>query len=124
MSNCVTLSQNNPLAVAEFVTLREKLLKIGARIVETQAASNSRSPPPVRRLDCFEFLPAPYSRRGRERRAEIVSAPQSNHIQLQRVQSADRPSERTHCGIASGITARIKSAMRGDGVNKTGLKRQ
>ena len=54
--------------------------------------------------------------------AEIVSAPQSNHIQLQRVQSADRPSERTHRGIASGITARIKSAMRGDGVNKTGFR--
>jgi len=70
------IPKTNPLAVAEFVTLREKLLKIGAASSRPQAASNcARHRCPQAGL--FRILAGALQRRGRERRAEIVSAPRA-----------------------------------------------
>ena len=118
------LSGNRILAA----TVEDKADDIRTRRAETdagparQAASNLRSPPPVRRLHCSEIWPAHCSRQAPERRGrDNVRTPQSNQLSNSNAfQSADRPRENTHCGIASAIRARIKPAMRGGWVNRTG----
>jgi len=108
------IPKTNPLAVAEFVTLREKLLKIGARIVETASRIKLALATACPQAGLFRILAGALQPAGRERRGrDSLRAPEQPHP-TQRVQSADRPSERTHCGIASGINGanKISNARR------------
>ena len=75
------IPKNHPLAVAEFVTLREKLLKIGARIVETASRIKLALATACPQAGLFpDIWPTPCSQRDRERRGrDSVRTPQITH---------------------------------------------
>ena len=89
------IPKTHALVVAEFATLHEKLLKIGARVVETASRISSHSPPPVHTPACSGISPAPCSPRDPERRGQrqCPCAPFTHHPETPtRSKSTDRPS--------------------------------
>ena len=117
------IPKTHPLAVAEFVTLREKLLKIGARIVETASRIKLALTSACPQARLFRHLagalqPAGPSATGQR---QCPHAPDHPSIQLQRVPKVPvDTAEKTQRGIASAIMSRTKSAMCVGWVNKTG----
>jgi len=105
------IPKTHPLAVAEFVTLREKLLKIGARIVETAsriklALATACIPTPRRRLAACGTV---------NDGAETVSARPRSPIYPTptRSKSADRPSgkDATRNCVRNHVAKKIASAL-------------
>ena len=77
---CDAIPKTHPFAVAEFVTLREKLLKIGARIVETASRIKLALATACPQGGYSDTSPAPCSLRDRERRGrDSVRSPQITH---------------------------------------------
>ena len=72
------------LANAEFSTLRLRLMKIAARVIETASRVVSLSPPHARRPTSSAACPEPSPRSDPERRGRSPSAP----ISLQRVRKS------------------------------------
>jgi len=114
----VGLELRDAILIAEFVTLRGKLLKIGARIVETACRIKlalATACPPVLGPGYSDTSPAPCSLRDRERRGrDSVRRPRSPiYPTPTRSKSADRPSgkDATQNCVRNHVAKKIASAL-------------
>ena len=101
-----------PLAIAEFTTLRLRLIKIAARITESPPASASPSPPLAPRQPCSQGSHAAFNRQDHDRGGHCPA--QATSRQPQRLQPPKRNRDETGAQIE-----RVLSPNATDGISLT-----